>query len=363
MAEIIEAGSAAARTASGSPHPDAPQTAGTAGTAAVAATAAEAPADSTDRVDNNGDRGDAHGNGDFAGGPVTVDGLDATADVAEDEATDEVDQAEDVDEVGEAEDVDEVDQAEPTREVDEAEATREVGEAQDVDEVDEAEPTREVDEAEDVDEVGEAQDVDEIDEADGTDEVDEADEVDVYEETYVEDGAVDEVAGEAVDGRGAGTGSRSEELLVREGDLAGDYLERLLDLLDYDGDIDLDVEAGRAIVSIDGGDDLQKLVGQGGTVLEALQELTRLAVQQETGVRSRLMLDIAQWRAGRRSELAEIGREAAQKALSTGGSVKLAAMTPFERKIVHDAVAKVSGVHSESEGEEPRRRVVVFRTD
>jgi spoIIIJ-associated protein len=156
--------------------------------------------------------------------------------------------------------------------------------------------------------------------------------------------------------------SRSEDLLVREGDVAGDYLERLLDLLDYDGDIDLDVEAGRAIVSIDGGDDLQKLVGQNGTVLEALQELTRLAVQQETGVRSRLMLDIAQWRAGRRTELAEIGRDAARKALSSGNSVKLAPMTPFERKIVHDAVARVSGVHSESEGEEPRRRVVVFRT-
>jgi spoIIIJ-associated protein len=163
-------------------------------------------------------------------------------------------------------------------------------------------------------------------------------------------------------GNGIAATGRPEELLVREGDLAGDYLERLLDLLDYDGDIDLDVEAGRAIVSIDGGDDLQKLVGQNGVVLEALQELTRLAVQQETGVRSRLMLDVAQWRAGRRTELAEIGRDAARRALSSGNSVKLAPMTPFERKIVHDAVAKVSGVHSESEGEEPRRRVVVFRT-
>lgn len=181
-----------------------------------------------------------------------------------------------------------------------------------------------------------------------------------------EDGAgkLGELTGSASEGGGngvPGTG-RAEDLLVREGDLAGDYLERLLDLLDYDGDIDLDVEAGRAIVSIDGGDDLQKLVGQNGTVLEALQELTRLAVQQETGVRSRLMLDIAQWRAGRRTELAEIGRDAARRALSSGSSVKLAPMTPFERKIVHDAVARVNGVHSESEGEEPRRRVVVFRT-
>jgi spoIIIJ-associated protein len=154
----------------------------------------------------------------------------------------------------------------------------------------------------------------------------------------------------------------SEDLLVREGDIAGDYLERLLDLLDYDGDIDLDVEVNRAVVSIDGGEDLQKLVGPNGSVLEALQELTRLAVQQETGVRSRLMLDVAQWRAKRRTELAEIGRSAAEKALSTGGSVKLAPMTPFERKVVHDAVAAVQGVYSESEGEEPRRRVVVFRS-
>ena len=105
-----------------------------------------------------------------------------------------------------------------------------------------------------------------------------------------------------------GTGPSGEDLLVREGDVAGDYLERLLDLLDYDGDIDLDVEASRAVVSIDGGEDLQKLVGPNGSVLEALQELTRLAVQQETGTRSRLMLDVAQWRAGRRTELAEIGR-------------------------------------------------------
>ncbi|HJP75452.1 MAG TPA: R3H domain-containing nucleic acid-binding protein [Pseudonocardiaceae bacterium] len=152
----------------------------------------------------------------------------------------------------------------------------------------------------------------------------------------------------------------AEDLLVQEGDIAGDYLERLLDLLDYDGDIDLDVDAGRAVVSIDGGEDLEKLVGPRGSVLEALQELTRLAVQQETGARSRLMLDVAGWRAARREELRELGRSAAEQAVKTGEQVKLQAMTPFERKVVHDAVASVSGAHSESEGEEPRRRVVVF---
>ena len=156
------------------------------------------------------------------------------------------------------------------------------------------------------------------------------------------------------------SGPSGAELLVREGDIAGDYLERLLDLLDYDGDIDLDVEAGRAVVSIDGGDDLEKLVGSRGQVLEALQELTRLAVQQETGTRSRLMLDIAGWRAGRREELRELGRTTAESVLRSGERARLQPMSPFERKVVHDAVAAVDGVHSESEGEEPKRRVVVI---
>jgi spoIIIJ-associated protein len=154
--------------------------------------------------------------------------------------------------------------------------------------------------------------------------------------------------------------SSSEDQLVHEGDIAGDYLERLLDLLDYDGDIDLDVDAGRAVVSIDGGEDLEKLVGPRGSILEALQELTRLAVQQETGARSRLMLDISGWRAARRAELRDLGRSTAEQAVRTGEHIKLHAMTPFERKVVHDAVATVSGAHSESEGEEPRRCVVVF---
>ncbi|MCV7122814.1 Jag family protein [Mycobacterium lacus] len=151
-----------------------------------------------------------------------------------------------------------------------------------------------------------------------------------------------------------------EERLVAEGEIAGDYLEELLDLLDFDGDIDLDVEGNRAVVSIDGSDDLNKLVGRTGEVLDALQELTRLAVHQKTGVRSRLMLDIASWRRRRREELAALGDKVAQRVLSTGQREELAPMTPFERKIVHDAVAAVPGVHSESEGVEPSRRVVVL---
>jgi len=156
------------------------------------------------------------------------------------------------------------------------------------------------------------------------------------------------------------SGSVSEDLLVEEGDVAGDYLERLLDVVDYDGDIDLDVEGDRAVVSIDGGADLEKLIGPRGAVLEALQELTRLAVHQQTGARSRLMLDIAGWRSVRRGELSELGRSAAERVRDGGEPARLQPMTPFERKIVHDAVASVAGVYSESEGDEPRRRVVVF---
>ncbi|RDH75600.1 KH domain-containing protein [Mycolicibacterium moriokaense] len=156
------------------------------------------------------------------------------------------------------------------------------------------------------------------------------------------------------------TGEDLEDRLVAEGEIAGDYLEELLDILDFDGDIDLDVEGDRAVVSIDGGEDLTKLVGRKGEVLDALQELTRLAVHQKTGERSRLMLDIARWRRKRRDELAALGDKVARRVLETGEREQLSPMTPFERKIVHDAVAAVAGVRSESEGVEPARRVVVL---
>jgi spoIIIJ-associated protein len=150
--------------------------------------------------------------------------------------------------------------------------------------------------------------------------------------------------------------------LEQEGEIAADYLEGLLDIADLDGDIDMDVEADRAAVSIisdSAGQDLQKLVGRDGEVLEALQELTRLAVHRETGDRSRLMLDIAGFRARKRTELAELGAKASDEVKSTGEPVKLSPMTPFERKVVHDAVA-AAGLRSESEGEEPERFVVVL---
>ncbi|MFD9483811.1 MULTISPECIES: protein jag [unclassified Streptomyces] len=150
--------------------------------------------------------------------------------------------------------------------------------------------------------------------------------------------------------------------LEQEGEIAADYLEGLLDIADLDGDIDMDVEADRAAVSIisdANSRDLQKLVGRDGEVLEALQELTRLAVHRETGDRSRLMLDIAGFRAKKRTELSELGAKTADEVKDSGQPVKLQPMTPFERKVVHDAVA-AAGLRSESEGEEPQRFVVVL---
>ena len=161
------------------------------------------------------------------------------------------------------------------------------------------------------------------------------------------------------DGSDPGPRLSKHELLVAEGDAAGDYLERLLDILDFDGDIDLDVEGERAVVSIIGEGDVGRLVGEHGEVLDALQELTRLAATAETGQRSRLMLDVAGYRARRRTELTELGVSTAEQVRDSGEAFKLPSMNPFERKIVHDAVATVDGVESSSEGEEPRRRVVV----
>ena len=155
-----------------------------------------------------------------------------------------------------------------------------------------------------------------------------------------------------------GDESSRQEALEQEGDVAADYLEELLDIADLDGDLDMDVEGDRAAVSIVGAE-LSQLVGQRGEVLDALQELTRLAVYRETGERSRLMLDISGYRAGQRARLVELARDSVARVRETGERVALDAMSPFERKVVHDAVAE-AGLTSESEGVEPRRFVVIL---
>jgi spoIIIJ-associated protein len=182
---------------------------------------------------------------------------------------------------------------------------------------------------------------------------------DVEENADVEDTSED-VEDDASDvEQSAGEGRQTlQTRLEEEGDVAADYLEELLDIADLDGDLDMDVEGERAMVSIVGAD-LSQLVGARGEVLEALQELTRLAVYRETGERSRLMLDISGHRAARRLELEELAGTTVAQVKESGERAALRPMTPFERKVVHDAVA-AAGLTSESEGVEPRRYVVIL---
>jgi spoIIIJ-associated protein len=191
--------------------------------------------------------------------------------------------------------------------------------------------------------------------ADGEDLVEEAVDDDLDD---VVDEAEDDAEEDEDDEDGDEDGEDDLSSLEEEGEIAADYIEGLLDIADLDGDIDMDVEGDRAVVSVVGAT-LDELVGDDGEVLEALQELTRLAVHRRTGTRARLMLDVGGFRAQRRIELAELGRSVAAEVSRTGEPKKLRAMSPFERKIIHDAVA-LAGLRSESEGEEPNRRVVVF---
>lgn len=151
---------------------------------------------------------------------------------------------------------------------------------------------------------------------------------------------------------------KSVARLEEEGDIAADYLEALLDIADLDGDIDIDVENDRASLAIVGGK-LRHLVGTDGEVLEAIQELTRLAVQTSTGDRSRLMLDIDNFRGNKRTELKKLAHEMAEEAKSSGKSIKLAPMNAFERKIIHDTIQEL-GLTSESDGEDPNRYVTIY---
>ncbi|MEH1164904.1 R3H domain-containing nucleic acid-binding protein [Micromonospora sp. CPCC 205539] len=150
--------------------------------------------------------------------------------------------------------------------------------------------------------------------------------------------------------------------LFRQSEIAADYVEGLLDILDYDGDIDELVTGGRPMVEVVGAR-LQNLVGQRGATLEALQELTRLAIFRQTGSPSRLLLDVGGYRANRRKELAAVAKNAVEKVKEHGEAVRLEPMSAFERKCVHDVVNAMSGVESESEGVEPNRRIIVRPAD
>ncbi len=154
----------------------------------------------------------------------------------------------------------------------------------------------------------------------------------------------------------------SENDLFRESEIAADYIEGLLDILDYDGDIDEMVQAGRPLVEVVGSG-LQNLVGSRGSTLEALQELSRLAIYRQTGSPSRLLLDVGGFRATRRKELTAVAKNAAERVKEHGDPVRLEPMSAFERKCVHDVINAMAGVESESEGVEPARRIVVRRSN
>ena len=199
--------------------------------------------------------------------------------------------------------------------------------------------------------VTEAQDATDADEADtGDASADDAD----ADDAGTDDAGTDEAGDDSADEGGAPDLADLE----LEGEIAADYVEGLLDVADLDGDIDMDVEGDRAVVSVVGAT-LDELVGSRGEVLDALQELTRLAVHRQTGNRTRLMLDIGGYRAQRRTELTELGVSVAEEVKRTGEAKALSAMNAFERKIVHDAIA-AAGLRSESEGMDPNRRVVVL---
>lgn len=183
-------------------------------------------------------------------------------------------------------------------------------------------------------------------------------------ESTGDNGAVGENGTTGENGATAARGGKGARVvdLEREGEVAADFLETLLDIADLDGDIDVDVDGDRAAVAIvdsDEGRVPRRLVGPDGKVLEALQELTRLAVQSATGERSRLMLDVAGHRAERRAALVEIAQGVIEQVKSTGEQQSLEPMSAFERKVVHDEVL-AAGLASESEGVEPRRHVVVL---
>jgi spoIIIJ-associated protein len=150
-----------------------------------------------------------------------------------------------------------------------------------------------------------------------------------------------------------------DEAIAADTELAADFIEGLLDVLDLDGDITTWVDPTGGHVDVEGSG-LDMLVGVDGEVLGALQELTRLAVLRQTRHRPRVHVDVGGFKARRQQELADMARSTARRVVETGQQEQLRPMTPFERKIVHDAVREVAGAATESVGEEPQRSVVIL---
>lgn len=155
--------------------------------------------------------------------------------------------------------------------------------------------------------------------------------------------------------------SRTVEQLNEEADIAADYLEGLLDVADYDGDIEMGIRNNRPVIQIvaEENDQIKNLIGKNGEVVDALQQLTRLAVQQKTGERSHLILDVDGFLKRKRKHLSDIALDAIDEVRESGEAVDLEPMNSFERKVVHDVVRE-EGFKSRSHGEEPKRYVTVY---
>jgi spoIIIJ-associated protein len=151
------------------------------------------------------------------------------------------------------------------------------------------------------------------------------------------------------------------EMIEADTERAGDFLEGLLDALDVDGDITTWIDEAGGHIELEG-TDLNVLVGSNGETLDALQELTRIAVLRQSKRRVRLLLDINGFRSRQRDELVSVVKATAERVIRSREDHEFEPMTPAERKIVHDAVAAIDGVQTESLGEEPYRRVVIRPT-
>lgn len=163
------------------------------------------------------------------------------------------------------------------------------------------------------------------------------------------------------------SGTLTEDELDDQADIAADFVEDLLARMGVEASVEPNLEDGTMYVDILGSgpddDDMALLIGRHGQTLDALQELTRHVVLRKSGLRCRVMVDVEDYKKRQRDRLASKAREIAKRVARTGREEELDPMNPYERKVVHDAVAAVAGAESSSRGEEPERRVVIRPTE
>jgi spoIIIJ-associated protein len=142
---------------------------------------------------------------------------------------------------------------------------------------------------------------------------------------------------------------------------AAEFTQGLVDAFDLGGRVGTVIEDDVVTVQVQG-DNLGLLVGPKGTTLHAIEELVRTVVQRQTdGHGVRIHVDVAGYRAKRRAALEVFTQTLVDKVLETGKAQALEPMSAADRKVVHDTAAAVEGVTTESQGDEPRRRVVIRR--